>query len=174
MPSERHFVMDSRASRSSAGQVLQRSCTSRSLAVSAMKLSTKAIGWTARAAALLYATWAAFHVKVAWDIMQLGLAQTGIAQGRTFQLAAYMLTIALFVLIVAVTLNWRNSVRGYWLNLCVAGWADAIWVLVVVLPGYVSLVRGFLPPAIFLAAAIASTIARQAVGDPQGDAARPT
>jgi hypothetical protein len=106
--------------------------------------------------------------------MQLGLAQTGIAQGRTFQLAAYMLTIALFVLIVAVTLNWRNSVRGYWLNLCVAGWADAIWVLVVVLPGYVSLVRGFLPPAIFLAAAIASTIARQAVGDPQGDAARPT
>jgi hypothetical protein len=105
--------------------------------------------------------------------MQLGLTQTGIAQGRTFQLAAYMLTIASFVLIVAVTLNRRNSVSGYWLNLCVAGWADAVWVLVVVLPGYVSFVRGFLPPAIFLAAAIASTIAKGAVGDPQVDSVRP-
>jgi hypothetical protein len=138
-----------------------------------MKLSSRAIGWTTRAAVLLYASWAVFHLKVAWDIMQLGLTQTGIAQGRTFQLAAYMLTIASFVLIVAFTLIRRNSVRGYWLNLCVAGWADAVWVLVVVLPGYVSFVRGFLPPAIFLAAAIASTIAKGAVGDPQVDSVRP-
>ncbi len=139
-----------------------------------MKLSSRAIGWTARAAALLYAAWAVFHLKVAWDIMQLGLTQTSIAQARTFQLAAYMLTIALFVLIVAVTLNRRNSVSGYWLNLCVAGWADAIWVVVVVLPGYVSLVRGLLPPAIFLAAAMASTIAKRAVGDARVDPVRST
>ena len=139
-----------------------------------MKLSSRAIGWTARAAALLYAAWAVFHLKVAWDIMQLGLTQTSIAQARTFQLAAYMLTIALFVLIVAVTLNRRNSVIGYWLNLCVAGWADAIWVVVVVLPGYVGVVRGLLPPAIFLAAAIASTIAKRAVGDVQVDSVPPT
>jgi hypothetical protein len=139
-----------------------------------MKLSSRAIGWTARAAALLYAAWAVFHLKVAWDIMQLGLTQTSIAQARTLQLAAYMLTIALFVLIVAVTLNRRNSVIGYWLNLCVAGWADAIWVVVVVLPGYVGVVRGLLPPAIFLAAAIASTIAKRAVGDVQVDSVPPT
>jgi hypothetical protein len=122
----------------------------------------------------LYAAWAVFHLKVAWDIMQLGLTQTSIAQARTFQLAAYMLTIALFVLIVAVTLNRRNSVIGSWLNLCVAGWADAIWVVVVVLPGYVGVVRGLLPPAIFLAAAIASTIAKRAVGNAHVDSVRPT
>lgn len=139
-----------------------------------MRLSSRAIGWTARAAALLYAAWAVFHLKVAWDIMQLGLTQTSIAQARTFQLAAYMLTIALFVLIVAVTLNRRNSVIGYWLNLCVAGWADAIWVVVVVLPGYVGVVRGLLPPAIFLAAATASTIAKRAVGNAHVDSVRPT
>jgi hypothetical protein len=121
----------------------------------------------------LYAAWAVFHLKVAWDIMQLGLTQTSIAQARTFQLAAYMLTIALFVLIVAVTLNRRNSVIGYWLNLCVAGWADAIWVVVVVLPGYVGVVRGLLPPAIFLAAATASTIAKRAVGNAHVDSVRP-
>ena len=138
-----------------------------------MKLSSRAVGWTTWAALILYAAWAVFHLKVAWDIMQLGLTQTGIAQGRTFQLAAYMLTIACFVLIVAVTRNRRNSASGYWLNLCVAGWADAIWVLVVVLPGYVSFVRGFLPPAIFLAAAIASTIAQRAVDDAKVDSVRP-
>ena len=38
--------------------------------------------------------------------------------------------------------------QGYWLNLVVVGWADAIWVAVVVLPGYVDMFRGLLPPAI--------------------------
>jgi hypothetical protein len=138
-----------------------------------MKLSAKAIGWTARISALLYTAWAVFHLKVAWDIMQLGLTQNGIAQGRTFQLAAYMLTIALFVLVVAVALNWRNSISGYWLNLCVAGWADAVWLIVVVLPGYVGLVRGVVPPAIFLAAAITSALARYAQGSPEAGSSRP-
>ncbi len=137
-----------------------------------MKLSAKTAAWMARVSALLYAAWAVFHLKVAWDILQLGLTQNGIAQGRTFQLAAYMLTIALFVLVVAIALNWRNRISGYWLNLCVAGWADAVWLIVVVLPGYVSLVRGVIPPAIFLAAAIASTLARQTRGSPEGDSSR--
>lgn len=43
--------------------------SSGSLLVQAMKLHAKAVKWTARVAALLYAGWAAFHFKVAWDIM---------------------------------------------------------------------------------------------------------
>lgn len=113
-----------------------------------------------RLGALCYTAWGLFHVKVAWDIAQLGRAQTGIAQGRIFQLAAYMLTISLFVIVVAVTRNWRNDRKGFWLNLVVAGWADGIWVLVVVLPGYVDPVRGFVPPAIFLAGAVLTWLAR--------------
>jgi|SRR5271154_4024936 len=113
----------------------------------------------ARVGALFYVAWGLFHVHVAWTIYQLGATQTGIAQGRTFQLAAYMLTISLFVVFVASLLNWRNDPRGYWLNLCVAGWADAVWVAVVVLPGYVGLTRGLVPPAIFVAGAISTTIA---------------
>lgn len=111
----------------------------------------------ARIAALCYAAWGFFHVKVAWEIAALGTAQQGLVQGRLYQLAAYMLSIALFVTIIGLWQNWRNDRFGYWLNLSVAGWADAIWVLVVVLPGYVDPVRGFVPPIIFLAAAALST-----------------
>jgi hypothetical protein len=116
--------------------------------------------WTARLGALCYVVWGLFHVKVANDIYLLGSAQTGIAQGRLYQLAAYLLCIAVFAIVVALVANWRNTQGGYWLNLCVIGWADGVWVLVVVLPGYVPLLRGLLPPAIFLAGAVLTSIAR--------------
>lgn len=116
--------------------------------------------WLARIGALFYIGWGAFHVLVARDIYTLGATERGLAQGRTFQLAAYMLTIALFAIAVAVAGNWRNSRRAYWLNLVVMAWADGIWVLVVVLPGYVLLARGFIPPAIFVAGAVFTTLAK--------------
>ncbi|MCY1167567.1 hypothetical protein [Sphingomonas echinoides] len=114
-----------------------------------------------RLGALCYAAWGLFHIKVAVDIWRLGAGQEGLAQGRLYQLAAYMLTIAVFVLVVGLWRNWRNDKPGYWLNLAVAGWADSIWVLVVVLPGYVDLVRGLVPPAFYLAGAIFTTLARR-------------
>lgn len=58
-----------------------------------------------RLGALCYAGWGLFHVKVAADIWRLGSGQQGLAQGRLYQLAAYMLTIAIFVLVVGL---WRN------------------------------------------------------------------
>jgi hypothetical protein len=113
----------------------------------------------AHTAATCYVAWGIFHLYVAWNIASLGLPETGLVQARLFQLAAYMLTISTFVIVVAIRLNWRNSRIGYWLNICMAGWADLIWVLVVVLPGYVGLARGLIPPAIFLSGAILSTLA---------------
>jgi hypothetical protein len=118
--------------------------------------------FAARIGAICYVIWGVFHVYVARQIYLLGAAQAGIAQGRLYQLAAYMLTISLFVICVGVLLNWRNSRAGFYLNLCVAGWADTVWVLVVVLPGYVNLARGFIPPAIFAMGAIATMIGRRA------------
>ena len=116
---------------------------------------------SARLGALCYAAWALFHCKVAWDIYVLGAAETGLVQGRIYQLSAYMLTISLFVLVLSLWRNWRNDRLGYWLNLCVAGWADTIWILVVVLPGYVGALRGLVLPAIFLAGALLTTTARR-------------
>jgi hypothetical protein len=115
----------------------------------------------ARLGALCYIVWGAFHVKVARDIYLLGASHAGIAQGRTYQLAAYILTLALFAALIGAFGNWRNSPRAYWLNLCVIGWADGIWVLVVVLPGYVPLLRGLFPPVIFGLGPILTTLARR-------------
>jgi hypothetical protein len=116
----------------------------------------------ARIGATLYAIWGVFHVYVAYQIYMLALAETGIAQGRLLQLAAYMLTIALFVIGVAATRNWRNDTLGYWLNLAVVSWADIIWVLVVVAPGYVPAARGLIPPAFWLAGVAFTTLAYRA------------
>jgi hypothetical protein len=118
----------------------------------------------ARLGAIFFSIWGVFHVYVAWQIYSLALTQEGLAQGRTFQLAAYMLTIALFAVVVALWRNWRNDRLGYWLNLVVVSWADAIWVLVVVLPGYVPAARGLIPPAFWLAGALFATLAQTKAG----------
>lgn len=115
----------------------------------------------ARLGAALYAGWGIFHIYVAWQIYALANTQDDIAQGRMLQLAAYMLSIALFAIAIAVWRNWRNDPLGYWLNLAVVSWADVIWILVVVLPGYVPFARGLVPPAIWLLAALFSTLAYQ-------------
>ena len=115
----------------------------------------------ARAGAAWYAAWGVFHVYVAWQIYVVALPLSGIAQGRMLQLAAYMLTIALFAIVIAVWRIWRNDRLGYWLNLAVVGWADVIWVLVVVLPGYVPLGRGLIPPMIFVLGAFLTTLAQR-------------
>jgi len=114
-----------------------------------------------RLGALCYAAWGLFHIKVAVDIWWLGAGQRGLVQGRLYQLAAYMVTIAVFVLVVGLWRNWRNDRLGYWLNLGVAGWADSIWVLVVVLPGYVGPARGLVPPAFYVGGAVLTTLARR-------------
>jgi hypothetical protein len=43
----------------------------------------------ARIGALCYIVWGLFHVNVAYEIYTLGVAQSGIVQGRLFQLPAY-------------------------------------------------------------------------------------
>ena len=118
----------------------------------------------ARLGALCYITWGIFHINVAHDIYALGSAQTGIARGRLYQLAAYMLCIALFAVVTGAAGNWRNGVRSYWLNLIVVGSADLVWVLVVVLPGYTPLLRGLLPPAVYVLGALLTTVARRRAG----------
>lgn len=125
-------------------------------------MSAAPIPLAARLGALCYIAWGLFHVWVAWDIQQLGSGQDGIAQARTFQLATYMLTISLAAIAVAVAGNWRNRPFAYRFNLGLMAWADGIWLLVVVLPGYVPLLRGLVPPGIFVVGAVLTTLARRA------------
>lgn len=54
-----------------------------------------------RIGAICYAAWGFFHRKLAYEIYRLGTQGRALAQGRLFQLAAYMLSIALFAIVVA-------------------------------------------------------------------------
>lgn len=102
-----------------------------------------------------------FPLQGSLRYLWFGAHQVGLAQGRLYQLAAYILSIAVFAIVIAARYNWRNERQGYWLNLVVVGWADAIWVAVVVLPGYVDMFRGLLPPAIYMAGALLTTYAQR-------------
>jgi hypothetical protein len=66
--------------------------------------------------------------------------------------------IGLLVLGVSIWLNWKNSRTGYWLNLVVVGAVDLGLILTLVAPGYMALADGGLGLALFLPAAIFSTI----------------
>jgi len=53
-----------------------------------------------------------------WRGRSIRSAERGLAQGRLFQMAAYMLCIALFAVGIAPTRNWRNDshLRKRWLG----------------------------------------------------------
>jgi hypothetical protein len=60
---------------------------------------------------------------------------------------------------VAATLNWRNSVWGYWINFATVGIADTGFILFVLFPGYTTVWPSILGPVFWALATIFSTIA---------------
>lgn len=102
--------------------------------------------WAARTAAVFYAVWGLVHVLGAgMQLSRLGSAGgSGLAamlasatptdaasQAVSAPAAAFMgmgafnlLWIGLLVTVIAVTLNWRNSELGFWLNMALVGLTD--------------------------------------------------
>lgn len=114
-----------------------------------------------RIGATLYFLWGILHLYAAYGIYKLGTdLEPGLVQARLFQDAAFMLIIALLAMAIAVWKNWNNDRIGYWLNLSIVSVADIIFLLLVVIPGYVPLGRGLIGPALWVAAVIFSTIDR--------------
>ena len=66
---------------------------------------------------------------------------------------------ALFGILVAVFLNWKNSRPGYWLNLVVISAADIGFIVTVLVPGYLPLIPGLIGPLLWLIALLFSTLA---------------
>ena len=64
----------------------------------------------------------------------------------------------LFAIIVALCLNWKNSLVGYWYNLIVVSLIDTGFVFAILLPGYITLRDGLPGPIFWLLAIIFSTI----------------
>lgn len=79
----------------------------------------------AQAGAIAYIIWALLHFQASWAVYQVADSMLeGMARGRVLQDAWFLMCSSVAALIVAVSLNWRNDVRGWWLNLAIISVVD--------------------------------------------------
>ena len=113
----------------------------------------------AKLGAVTYVLWGLLHIQAARLVYMLGQTlEPGMVQGRIYQGAWNLLFFALFGIVVAILLNWKNSRLGYWLNLVVVTAADIGFVVAILMPGYVPLVPGGIGPLLWLLALAFSTL----------------
>ena len=113
----------------------------------------------ARSGAVTYVLWGLLHVEAARRVMMLGQSlEPGMVQARIYQGAWNLLFFALFGIVIAVWMNWKNNRTGYWLNLVVVSVGDIGFILLVLAPGYLPLMPGALGPALWILALILTTI----------------
>ena len=93
-----------------------------------------------------------------WNTVGRSL-NSSMVQGRVFQDAWNLLFFSIIAISVAATLNWRNSVWGYWINFATAGIADNGFIFFVLVPGYTPVWPSILGPVFWVLATIFSTIA---------------
>lgn len=109
--------------------------------------------------AVLYVLWGLLHIMAAYRIYDLGSGVADAALAARIAQAGWNLgIIAIFAIVIAIRLNWRNDRLGYWLNLSVVSAADIGFIVLLLVPGHFPLVQGMLGPALWLLAALFSTI----------------
>ena len=117
------------------------------------------MNYFAKLGAVTYVLWGLLHIQAARFVYVLGQSlEPGIIQGRIYQDAWNLLFFALFGIVVAVTLNWKNSRLGYWLNLVVISAGDIGFIITIIVPGYIPLVPGGLGPLLWVVALAFSTL----------------
>ncbi|AIO34468.1 putative membrane protein [Burkholderia cenocepacia] len=115
---------------------------------------------SAKIGTILYVIWACLHFMAARSVYMLGRSlDPSMIQGRIFQDAFNLLFFSIIAIVIAVTLNWRNNVWGYWINLVTVGVADVGFILFVIVPGHMPVWPGILGPVFWVLATIFSTIA---------------
>ena len=113
----------------------------------------------AKIGATTYVLWGILHIEAARKVYVLGQTlDPGMVQGRIYQDAWNLLFFALFGIAVGVSLNWKNSRLGYWLNLIVVSAGDIGYIVFVLIPAYVPLIPGALGPILWILAVVFSTI----------------
>lgn len=115
----------------------------------------------ARIGTAAYILWGLLHYTATYGVYQTGLAAPpGMVQGRLFQDAFYLFCFATTAIVLAVTMNWRNSRAGFWLNALIVGLTDVPFILFVLVPGYAPFWPGVLGPALWVAAMIFTGLGR--------------
>ncbi|MFB4315148.1 hypothetical protein [Actinomadura sp. 21ATH] len=126
-----------------------------------MNQHSKGSRWTVAATAL-YVLWGLLHLGLGATMVLDGLAAApppDEAQAESLMFFWCAALLGAQAIAVALTMNRLNSRRGHWLNLLTLGVVDAAFLVVMVLPGHVDIIGGLSGPAIWLLAAIASTLA---------------
>jgi hypothetical protein len=133
-----------------------------------------------RIGAVCYVLWGVFHTFVGIMLLQAvfssgtpgALAVIGnalpasaiphmnspIVNGLIEHYAWNLCWFGIYAIVVAVLLNWRNSVVGYWFNLIVVSLTDVGFVVAIVLPGYITAAAGWPGPILWILAAVFTTI----------------
>ena len=113
-----------------------------------------------RIGAVLFVIWGLIHINAAYLTYKLGQGlEAGIVQGRVFQNAGFLLFFAIVAIAVAVKMNWHNSRLGYWLNTITLTVTDVIYIVFLIIPGYVPLWPGLIGPLFWVLALVFSTMA---------------
>lgn len=114
----------------------------------------------AKLGAVTYVLWGLLHLEAARKVYLLGQTlEPGMVQGRIYQDAWNLLFFAMFGIVVAIFLNWKNSRLGYWLNLIVVSAGDIGFIIAILIPGYLPLLPGAIGPALWIIALGFSTVA---------------
>jgi hypothetical protein len=126
---------------------------------------TSPAGWSSitklsLAGAICYALWGCLHLQAAYAVYHAGAAlEPGMAQGRVFQDAWNLLFFGVTAIVVALTLNIRNNLWGYWINLGVLTLADTGLIFFILIPGYMPLWPGVGGPVLWILGWILTTVA---------------
>lgn len=83
----------------------------------------------------------------------------GMAQGRVLQGAWNLLGLSIIALITALTWNWRNDIRGWWINLVIISMVDLGFIFYVLIPGYVPIWPGLAGPLTWVLGLTMTTLA---------------
>ena len=114
----------------------------------------------ARLGAIFYVIWGVVHLVSAYNVVLLGqkISPAGVVQGRVFQDAWVLLFGGIVAIIIAVTMNWRNSKTGFWINLVMVSLIDIAFILFITVPGYVPLWPGLEGPIAWVVAAVCTGV----------------
>ena len=105
----------------------------------------------ARIGAVCYFIWALLHFQAAWSVYQLGQGMAeGMARGRVLQDAWNLMWFSILTIVGVLGFNWRNDVRGWWINLAVVSVADLGFIFFVLVPGLVPPMPGLLGPIFWI------------------------
>jgi hypothetical protein len=126
----------------------------------ARPLAPSSITGLSIAGAIVYTLWGCLHLQAAHAVYQLGATlQPGMVQGRLFQSAWNLLFFGITAIAVALTLNIRNNLWGYWINFGVLALADTGLIFFVLIPGYMPLWPGLAGPLLWVLGFTLTTLA---------------